>query len=354
MTNSTMDMPRDVMPATNPAQAGAKPKLRIFLCAPRGFCAGVVRAIDAVERALQIYGAPVYVRHEIVHNKYVVEGLKAKGAIFVEELSEVPDTDKPVIFSAHGVPKSIPAEADRRHFHAIDATCPLVTKVHREAQIHYKRGRQILLVGHAGHPEVVGTLGQLPEGSILLVQHPEDIDVLQVRDEANLAYVTQTTLSIDDTRQMVDKLHERFPMIVGPQREDICYATTNRQEAVKRIAPVVDALIVVGSSNSSNSQRLKEVGERSGCQACRAWCCEPTTSSGSSSSNIKHAWHHRRRVGAGGAGRGDHGRLCRALRARHRDRLDRRRERVLPAAEGAAPGGVTALQTFRCRRRSWS
>ena len=247
----------------------AKPKLRIFLCAPRGFCAGVVRAIDAVERALQIYGAPVYVRHEIVHNKYVVEGLKAKGAIFVEELSEVPDTDKPVIFSAHGVPKSIPAEAGRRQFLAIDATCPLVTKVHREAQSHHKRNRQVLLVGHAGHPEVVGTLGQLPTGSILLVQTPEDIETLQVADEANLAYVTQTTLSVDDTKQMVDKLHERFPLIVGPQREDICYATTNRQEAVKRIAPIVDALIVVGSSNSSNSQRLKEVGERSGCPLSR-------------------------------------------------------------------------------------
>ncbi len=247
----------------------AKPKLRIFLCAPRGFCAGVVRAIDAVERALQIYGAPVYVRHEIVHNKYVVEGLKAKGAVFVEELSEVPDTDKPVIFSAHGVPKSIPAEAGRRNFLAIDATCPLVTKVHREAQSHHKRNRQVLLVGHAGHPEVVGTLGQLPQGSILLVQTPEDIETLQVDDETNLAYVTQTTLSVDDTKQMVDKLHERFPLIVGPQREDICYATTNRQEAVKRIAPFVDALIVVGSSNSSNSQRLKEVGERSGCPISR-------------------------------------------------------------------------------------
>jgi len=251
------------------AFVATKPKLRIFLCAPRGFCAGVVRAIDAVEQALRVYGAPVYVRHEIVHNKYVVEGLKAKGAIFVEELSEVPDTGQPVIFSAHGVPKSIPAEAERRNFHAIDATCPLVTKVHREAQIHFKRGRQILLVGHAGHPEVVGTLGQLPEGSIILVQHPGDIDTVQVRDEANLAYVTQTTLSLDDTKQMVDKLHERFPQIVGPQREDICYATTNRQEAVKRIAPIVDALIVVGSSNSSNSQRLKEVAERSGCPLSR-------------------------------------------------------------------------------------
>ena len=262
MTLATID---DV--TTRPV--AAKPKLRIYLCAPRGFCAGVVRAIDAVEQALRIYGAPVYVRHEIVHNKYVVEGLKAKGAIFVEELSEVPDTQQPVIFSAHGVPKSIPTEAGRRNFHAIDATCPLVTKVHREAQIHYKRGRQILLVGHAGHPEVVGTLGQLPAGSIVLVQTPEDISKLEVKDEANLAYVTQTTLSLDDTKQMVDKLHERFPMIVGPQREDICYATTNRQEAVKRIAPIVDALIVVGSSNSSNSQRLKEVGERSGCPLAR-------------------------------------------------------------------------------------
>jgi 4-hydroxy-3-methylbut-2-en-1-yl diphosphate reductase len=266
MTSSTMDalsaQPGDLA-------VSAKPKLRIFLCAPRGFCAGVVRAIDAVEQALRIYGAPVYVRHEIVHNKYVVEGLKAKGAVFVEELSEIPETDKPVIFSAHGVPKSIPAEAERRNFHAIDATCPLVTKVHREAQSHFKRGRQILLVGHAGHPEVVGTLGQLPEGSIILVQHPEDIDSVQVRDETNLAYVTQTTLSVDDTKQMVDKLHERFPLIVGPQREDICYATTNRQEAVKRIASVVDALIVVGSSNSSNSQRLKEVAERSGCPLAR-------------------------------------------------------------------------------------
>lgn len=250
-------------------EATAKPKLRIFLCAPRGFCAGVVRAIDAVEQALRIHGAPVYVRHEIVHNKYVVEGLKAKGAVFVEELSEVPDTDKPVIFSAHGVPKSIPAEAERRNFRAIDATCPLVTKVHREAQSHFKRGRQILLVGHAGHPEVVGTLGQLPQGSIILVQTPEDIDQLVVKDETTLAYVTQTTLSIDDTKQMVDKLHARFPHIVGPQREDICYATTNRQEAVKRIAADVDALIVVGSSNSSNSQRLKEVAERSGCPYAR-------------------------------------------------------------------------------------
>ncbi|ACB95528.1 4-hydroxy-3-methylbut-2-enyl diphosphate reductase [Beijerinckia indica] len=246
-----------------------KPKLHILLCAPRGFCAGVVRAIDAVEQALRLYGAPVYVRHEIVHNKFVVEGLKAKGAIFVEELDEVPDTDKPVIFSAHGVPKSIPAEAQSRNIFAIDATCPLVTKVHREAELHHNNGRQVLLVGHAGHPEVVGTLGQLPEGSILLVQTPGEIETLQVKDEKNLAYVTQTTLSVDDTRNMVEALTKRFPEIIGPHREDICYATTNRQEAVKRIAPIVDALLVVGSSNSSNSQRLREVAERSGCKLAR-------------------------------------------------------------------------------------
>jgi 4-hydroxy-3-methylbut-2-enyl diphosphate reductase len=246
-----------------------KPKLHILLCAPRGFCAGVVRAIDAVEEALRIHGAPVYVRHEIVHNKYVVEGLRAKGAIFVEELDEVQDTTKPVIFSAHGVPKSIPKDAKMRNIFAIDATCPLVTKVHREAELHHKHGRQVLLVGHAGHPEVVGTLGQLPADSIILVQTPEDVDNLRPRDENNLAYVTQTTLSVDDTRSMVAALTRRFPNIVGPHREDICYATTNRQEAVKRVAPVVDAMLVVGSSNSSNSQRLKEVAERSGCKLAR-------------------------------------------------------------------------------------
>lgn len=246
-----------------------KPKLHVLLCAPRGFCAGVVRAIDAVEEALRIHGAPVYVRHEIVHNKYVVEGLKAKGAIFVEELDEVPDTAQPVIFSAHGVPKSIPEQAEARKIFAIDATCPLVTKVHREAELHHRQGRQVLLVGHAGHPEVVGTLGQLPEDSILLVQTLDDIAKLRPLDENNLAYVTQTTLSIDDTRCMVEALTQRFPSIVGPHREDICYATTNRQEAVKHIAPVVDALLVVGSANSSNSQRLKEVAERSGCKLAR-------------------------------------------------------------------------------------
>jgi 4-hydroxy-3-methylbut-2-enyl diphosphate reductase len=246
-----------------------KPKLHVFLCAPRGFCAGVVRAIDAVEEALRVYGAPVYVRHEIVHNKYVVEGLKAKGAIFVEELDEVPDTAQPVIFSAHGVPKSIPEQAGARKIFAIDATCPLVTKVHREAELHHRQGRQVLLVGHAGHPEVVGTLGQLPSGSIILVQTLDDIAKLKLLDDKNLAYVTQTTLSIDDTRCMVEALTRRFPSIVGPHREDICYATTNRQEAVKHIAPVVDAMLVVGSANSSNSQRLKEVAERSGCKLAR-------------------------------------------------------------------------------------
>jgi 4-hydroxy-3-methylbut-2-enyl diphosphate reductase len=209
------------------------------------------------------------VRHEIVHNKYVVEGLKAKGAIFVEELDEIPDMSRPVIFSAHGVPKSIHAHANELNMLAIDATCPLVTKVHREAEAHFKRGRTVLLVGHAGHPEVVGTLGQLPKGSIILVQTPEDVEKLTDIDESNLAYATQTTLSIEDTRHMVEALTKRFPNIHGPHKEDICYATTNRQEAVKRIAPIVDAMIVVGSSNSSNSQRLKEVAERSGCKLAR-------------------------------------------------------------------------------------
>ena len=246
-----------------------KPTLDILLCAPRGFCAGVVRAIDAVERALAIYGAPVYVRHEIVHNKYVVESLKKKGAIFVKELDEVPDGNSPVIFSAHGVPKAIPAVANERRLVSIDATCPLVTKVHREAEIHYKRGRHILLIGHAGHPEVVGTLGQLPPGSITLVETLEDIATLQVENEMNLAFVTQTTLSIDDTKEMVEALKARFPHVIGPHKEDICYATTNRQGAVKKVAPQVDAMIVVGSSNSSNSQRLREVAEREGCPLVR-------------------------------------------------------------------------------------
>ncbi|MGA7084529.1 MAG: 4-hydroxy-3-methylbut-2-enyl diphosphate reductase [Pseudolabrys sp.] len=245
--------------------SSAKPVLKVLLCSPRGFCAGVVRAIESVERALAIYGAPVYVRHEIVHNRYVVDSLRAKGAIFVEELSEVPNDHVPVIFSAHGVARAIPEEARRRNLFTIDATCPLVTKVHREAEIHYRRGREIVLIGHAGHPEVVGTMGQLPTGSITLVETLEDVEKFTPRDANMLAYVTQTTLSVDDTAAMVDLLKQRFPHISGPHKEDICYATTNRQDAVKRVAPVVDAMIVVGAPNSSNSQRLKEVAEKSGC-----------------------------------------------------------------------------------------
>lgn len=249
--------------------AAEKPTLRIRLCAPRGFCAGVVRAIDAVEGALKKFGAPVYVRHEIVHNRYVVEGLKRKGAIFVDELDEIPDTGAPVIFSAHGVPKSVPADASARNFFAIDATCPLVTKVHREAEIHHRRGRLVILVGHEGHPEVVGTMGQLPEGAVRLVEDVDDVSRLDIAPGTSLAFVTQTTLSVDDTQAVVAALKARFPEIAAPHKEDICYATTNRQEAVKRVAPEVDAMIVVGSPNSSNSQRLREVAERSGCQAAR-------------------------------------------------------------------------------------
>jgi 4-hydroxy-3-methylbut-2-en-1-yl diphosphate reductase len=247
--------------------AAEKPPLRILLCAPRGFCAGVVRAIDAVERALEKYGPPVYVRHEIVHNKYVVQGLRRKGAVFVEELDEVPDNGRPVIFSAHGVPKSVPEEAARRALFAIDATCPLVTKVHREAMVHFKRGREVVLVGHRGHPEVVGTMGQLPEGAVTLIETAADARSFTPRDPAKLAYATQTTLSIDDTAEIVAILRERFPAIVAPHKEDICYATTNRQESVKRVAPLVDAMLVVGAPNSSNSQRLREVAERAGCRA---------------------------------------------------------------------------------------
>ncbi len=246
-----------------------KPPLLIKLCAPRGFCAGVVRAIDVVELALKRYGAPVYVRHEIVHNKYVVEDLKAKGAVFVKELHEIPDTSAPVIFSAHGVAKSVPAEADRRKLFSIDATCPLVTKVHREADIHHRRGRALIMIGHAGHPEVEGTKGQLPEGAVTLVETIADVEALVPSDPTNLAFITQTTLSVDDTAEIVAVLKARFPAIVGPHKEDICYATTNRQEAVKNVAPFVDAMIVVGSPNSSNSQRLREVADRAGCPLAR-------------------------------------------------------------------------------------
>ncbi|WP_294534358.1 4-hydroxy-3-methylbut-2-enyl diphosphate reductase [uncultured Rhodoblastus sp.] len=258
--------------SANPLQdtpALQKPALKVFLCAPRGFCAGVVRAIDIVEHALNKYGAPVYVRHEIVHNRYVVEGLRRKGAIFVEELDEVPDDGAPVVFSAHGVPKAVPAEALERKLLAIDATCPLVTKVHREAEIHYRRERKVILVGHKGHPEVIGTMGQLPEGAVTLVESADDVAALTFAPEDSLAYVTQTTLSVDDMAAVVNALQARYPHIVGPHRQDICYATTNRQEAVKEISHKVDAFIVVGSPNSSNSQRLKEVAERNGCRSAQ-------------------------------------------------------------------------------------
>jgi 4-hydroxy-3-methylbut-2-en-1-yl diphosphate reductase len=243
----------------------SKPSLTVLLAAPRGFCAGVVRAIDIVERALDLYGAPVYVRHEIVHNKFVVDDLKAKGAIFVEELDEIPAGDHPVIFSAHGVPKSVPAAAGERKMFQIDATCPLVTKVHMEAQRHYTEGLELVLIGHKFHPEVIGTMGQLPDGAITLVETVADADAFQPLDASKLAYITQTTLSIDDTREIITALQKRFPDIRGPTREDICYATTNRQEAVKSIAGRIDLLLVVGAPNSSNSKRLVEVGEKNGC-----------------------------------------------------------------------------------------
>ena len=238
---------------------------KIFLAAPRGFCAGVDRAIKIVEMALEKWGAPVYVRHEIVHNKFVVDNLRDKGAVFVEELDECPN-DRPVIFSAHGVPKSVPAEAENRNMIFVDATCPLVSKVHIEAERHNGNGLQMVMIGHNGHPETLGTLGQLPEGEVLLVETVEDVADLDVRDPDSLAYVTQTTLSIDDTADIVTALQNRFPKIVGPHKEDICYATTNRQMAVKAIAGKVDALLVVGAPNSSNSKRLVEVGAKAGCQ----------------------------------------------------------------------------------------
>ncbi|MCT4656871.1 MAG: 4-hydroxy-3-methylbut-2-enyl diphosphate reductase [Cohaesibacter sp.] len=242
------------------------PPLDIYLCAPRGFCAGVDRAIQIVELALATYGAPVYVRHEIVHNKFVVEGLKAKGAIFVEELDEVPQTEQPVIFSAHGVPKSVPAAAEAKNFFYLDATCPLVSKVHKEAILHDKRGHEIVLIGHAGHPEVIGTMGQLADNVVKLIETVEDVAKLQPDNPDNLAWITQTTLSLDDTADIIMALKERFPSIKGPNKDDICYATTNRQEAVKFVAPKADVMLVVGAPNSSNSKRLREVGERAGCK----------------------------------------------------------------------------------------
>ena len=242
------------------------PNLKILLCEPRGFCAGVDRAIQIVESALAQYGAPVYVRHEIVHNQHVVASLKQKGAIFVEELDEIPATDQPVIFSAHGVPKSIPENARTRNLFYLDATCPLVSKVHKEAEIHFQKGNQILLIGHAGHPEVIGTMGQLPSGAVTLIETKSDAELFEPAESGQLAYVTQTTLSVDDTYEIIETLKQRFPKILGPNKEDICYATTNRQEAVKAVAPRAEAMIVVGAPNSSNSMRLCEVSKRAGCK----------------------------------------------------------------------------------------
>lgn len=245
--------------------SSGRPPLDLLLCAPRGFCAGVDRAIQIVELALARFGAPVYVRHEIVHNRFVVEGLKAKGAVFVEELDEIPDDSRPVIFSAHGVPKSVPEHARARNLYYLDATCPLVSKVHREAELAHRRGREIVLIGHAGHPEVIGTMGQLPEGAVTLIETVADVARFQPRDPANLSWISQTTLSVEDTREIVAALSARFPQIVSPHKDDICYATTNRQAAVLAVAPQVDAMLVVGAPNSSNSQRLREVAERAGC-----------------------------------------------------------------------------------------
>ncbi|WP_289032537.1 4-hydroxy-3-methylbut-2-enyl diphosphate reductase [uncultured Roseibium sp.] len=249
------------------APTSERPALTIHLCAPRGFCAGVDRAIQIVELALEKYGRPVYVRHEIVHNKFVVDGLKTKGAVFVEELEEIPAAhqERPVIFSAHGVPKAVPEDARSRNMFFLDATCPLVSKVHKEAEIHHRREREILLIGHAGHPEVIGTMGQLPSGTVTLIETEADALDFQPKTDRQLAFITQTTLSVDDTAGIVEVLRQRFPDIVAPHKEDICYATTNRQEAVKAVAPEVDAMIVVGAPNSSNSQRLREVAERAGC-----------------------------------------------------------------------------------------
>ena len=242
----------------------ALPPLQLYLAAPRGFCAGVDRAIKIVELAIEKWGAPVYVRHEIVHNKFVVDALRAKGAVFVEELDDCPQ-DRPVIFSAHGVPKSVPLAAQARQMIAVDATCPLVTKVHNEAQRHFDSGLQMVMIGHTGHPETIGTMGQLPEGEVLLVETAADVAGLVVRDAARLAYITQTTLSVDDTAGVVAALQARFPAIIGPHKEDICYATTNRQAAVKAMAGKIDAMLVIGAPNSSNSLRLVEVGKSAGC-----------------------------------------------------------------------------------------
>ena len=259
--------PAEQMPADQtPAKGDDRPGLTILIAAPRGFCAGVDRAIEIVERALEKYGAPVYVRHEIVHNRYVVEGLKAKGAIFVEELDEVPD-DAPVVFSAHGVPKSVPAEAERRELLYVDATCPLVSKVHRQAEWLLEKDKHILFIGHAGHPEVIGTMGQVAKGEMTLVETVEDVANLPFTSEDDLAFLTQTTLSVDDTAEIIAALQARFPSIAAPKAEDICYATSNRQAAVKELAPGSDLVLVIGAPNSSNSLRLVEVAERCGTTA---------------------------------------------------------------------------------------
>jgi len=243
-----------------------KKNLKIYLASPRGFCAGVKRAIEIVEKSLNKYGKPVYVRHEIVHNKQVVNDLKEKGAIFIEELSDIKDNTRPVIFSAHGVPKSVPKEAKEKKLSFVDATCPLVSKVHRESEQLYKNGYDIILIGHNNHPEVIGTMGQLPEGSIKLIETVDDVDLLKVENFSKpLAYITQTTLSVDDTAEIIDKLKKKFPNIKQPIKEDICYATTNRQKAVKEIAPKCDMFFVIGSRNSSNSVRLVEVAKKAGC-----------------------------------------------------------------------------------------
>ncbi len=260
--------PTGTRPPASPGAAAATRPLTIVLAFPRGFCAGVDRAIQIVECALSKHGSPVYVRHEIVHNRTVVEALEAKGAVFVEELNEVPD-GAPVVFSAHGVAKTVVDEAERRGLVHVDATCPLVSKVHREAEQLHRHGQQIVLIGHAGHPEVVGTMGQLPEGAVRLVESVADVEALDIPDDTRLAYVTQTTLSVDDTAEIVAALRRRFPAVRAPRKEDICYATTNRQEAVKAIAPNCDALLVIGAPNSSNSMRLVEVARKAGCERAR-------------------------------------------------------------------------------------
>jgi 4-hydroxy-3-methylbut-2-en-1-yl diphosphate reductase len=251
------------LPSPDQSAPAERPKLTLLLAAPRGFCAGVDRAIRIVELAIEKYGAPVYVRHEIVHNRHVVERLRRMGAVFIDELDEAPEGAR-VIFSAHGVPKAVPAEAARRQLFHLDATCPLVSKVHLDAERHHAKGRTIILIGHAGHPEVIGTIGQLPDGAIVLVEDVRQAEAVSPGDQGDLAYITQTTLSVDDTAEIVAVLKRRFPNIAGPHKEDICYATTNRQDAIKRVAARADVVLVIGSPNSSNSQRLVEVARRAG------------------------------------------------------------------------------------------